>query len=299
MKKTVFLLTVLTALTLQCNAQLLWKISGNGAEKPSYIFGSHHFAPALIIDELNVRNYIAAPDETFGEISLDEFNRASTDLSLMQAMTAPADSTLDKIFTPEEYEEINKAFQVLSGMPGVSIISQLNGFKPVMISNLLTLMAVQKAYPEMDPQQQIDKTLLSYAASLGKVPKGLETLADQIKTLYGAPIARQAADLLKAVRSEENGVSDLRRLTEAYLAQDIDAIYTLMTDPATGMNPEETARLLDDRNNAWVAFLLGILPTTSMFIVVGAGHLPGENGVLNQLRGHGYEVSPVTSSGSK
>ena len=38
MKKTISLL-VLLLLTIAAQAQLLWKISGNGLQKPSYIVG--------------------------------------------------------------------------------------------------------------------------------------------------------------------------------------------------------------------------------------------------------------------
>ena len=67
-----------------------------------------------------------------------------------------------------------------------------------------------------------------------------------------------------------------------------------MTDPAMGMSPEEADKLINDRNSAWVDFLIGALPTTSMLIAVGAGHLPGEKGVINLLQKAGFEVSPLT-----
>ena len=36
-----------------------------------------------------------------------------------------------------------------------------------------------------------------------------------------------------------------------------------------------------------------LLPEKSILIAVGAGHLPGEKGVINLLRKEGYEVTPV------
>ena len=37
-------------ITIGANAQLLWKISGNGLTKPSYLFGTHHVAPLSVIE---------------------------------------------------------------------------------------------------------------------------------------------------------------------------------------------------------------------------------------------------------
>lgn len=293
MKKTILLLTII-AIALECNAQLLWKITGNGSEKTSYIFGSHHLAPLSVADKLNITQLIAAAEEVYGELSLDDLNRATTDMSIIQAMTAPADSTLDKVFTPAELQEIDDAFQKLSGASNGSVTAMMNTSKPYLLNTMFMMTAMAKAYPEADLQKPLDKVLLSYANALGKPVKGLETMTTQIKALYGASIARQAADLLRTARSGDGGIAEIRKLTETYLSGNLNDILALMTDPATGMDYEERTRLIDERNDAWVSFLLGMLPTTSMLIIVGAGHLPGTKGLLNQLRNHGYDVAPVS-----
>lgn len=42
MMKKILGVLLFIGLALNANAQLLWKISGNGQEKPSYILGTHH-----------------------------------------------------------------------------------------------------------------------------------------------------------------------------------------------------------------------------------------------------------------
>lgn len=170
----------------------------------------------------------------------------------------------------------------------------MNTSKPSLLNTMFMMTAMAKAYPETDLQNPLDKAILSHANALGKPVKGLETIATQIKALYGAPIARQAADLLRTARSGDVSISEMRKLTETYLSGNLNGLLTLMTDPATGMDEEERTRLLDERNDAWATFLLGMLPTTSMLIIVGAGHLPGAKGLLNQLRDHGYDVAPAS-----
>ena len=51
--------------------------------------------------------------------------------------------------------------------------------------------------------------------------------------------------------------------------------------------------LLDNRNKNWVKQLETILPKKSLFIAVGAGHLSGDNGLINLLRKKGYTVQPL------
>ena len=51
MKKILSILLFIS-LALNSNAQLLWKISGNGQEKTSYILGTHHLAPLSIKESI-------------------------------------------------------------------------------------------------------------------------------------------------------------------------------------------------------------------------------------------------------
>ena len=62
---------------------------------------------------------------------------------------------------------------------------------------------------------------------------------------------------------------------------------------ACPMSEEKKEKMLDDRNQAWLKKIPGLLKTNSNLIVVGAGHLPGKEGLLYQLAKMGYLVEPV------
>jgi len=51
--------------------------------------------------------------------------------------------------------------------------------------------------------------------------------------------------------------------------------------------------LLYHRNSNWVKKLIPLMPDKSLLISAGAGHLPGEKGVINLLRKEGYILTPV------
>ena len=61
MKKTL-VLVMLLCITLGAQAQLLWKVSGNGLDRPSYVMGTHHLAPLSIKD--SIAGMKQAMDET-------------------------------------------------------------------------------------------------------------------------------------------------------------------------------------------------------------------------------------------
>jgi uncharacterized protein YbaP (TraB family) len=81
-------------------------------------------------------------------------------------------------------------------------------------------------------------------------------------------------------------------LADVYRKQDLQKIDELTrSGDATVSNYLEL--LLYGRNRKWVHSLNTLLPEKSLLIAVGAGHLPGEHGVINLLKEKGYTLSPV------
>jgi uncharacterized protein len=54
--------------------------------------------------------------------------------------------------------------------------------------------------------------------------------------------------------------------------------------------------LLTNRNRNWVVKLNTLLKDKALVIAVGAGHLPGDKGLINLLRKEGYTLTPVENS---
>ena len=74
MKKTVLIIATLVAAGItSANAQLLWRVSGKDAKGDSYLFGTHHIAPASVMD--SVKGFapaLASVEEVYGEVELPE-----------------------------------------------------------------------------------------------------------------------------------------------------------------------------------------------------------------------------------
>ena len=72
MIKRISLILAVVMLALAGQAQLLWKVSGNGLGRPSYIFGTHHMAPSSMIDQIpGMETAIEGCDIVVGEIEKD------------------------------------------------------------------------------------------------------------------------------------------------------------------------------------------------------------------------------------
>ena len=61
------------------NAQLLWKVSGNGLNQPSYIIGTHHLAPFSIMDSIaGLKKAMNEPQQVYGEMKMSEMQSPAT-----------------------------------------------------------------------------------------------------------------------------------------------------------------------------------------------------------------------------
>ena len=293
MKRLSLLLAVLM-LALASQAQLLWKVSGNGLARPSYVMGTYHFAPASMIDKIpGMQEAFAGCDVVVGEIEREDMMNPELQLSMAQAMMAPLDSTLDKLYSPEDYRLIENVFNKYFGNMGVKL-SQMNMVKPGAISAQMQAMQALKYFPDFDASDLIDMAVQEHANEMGRPSVGLETIQEQTDLLFNAPIAEQAEGLLEACKKDDLFVVQSSALVEAYMAQDLSKIESIMTDPELGGDDADAMdALIYDRNRNWVEKLVKMMPERASLVCVGAGHLPGDQGLLQLLRDRGYTVEPM------
>ena len=284
------LLLVATAV----HAQLLWKVTGNGLGRPSYILGTHHMAPSTMIDQIKgVNEAIAGCDIVVGEVEKDSLMSPEVQARMAQAMVAPLDSTLDKVLTPADYGIVEKVFNKYFGTLGMKL-KQVNNLKPSAISTQMQAMQAIKYFPNFDANSLIDVMVQTRANEAGRPSVGLESVDEQINLLFNGSIANQAKGLVEACKQDEFFQVQSAALADAYLAQDLDKLLAVMTDATMGGDSEEEMEvLIYSRNRSWAEKLKVIMPERACLVCVGAGHLPGEQGLLQLLRNAGYTVEPM------
>ena len=294
MMKKLALLVAVMMLALASQAQLLWKVSGNGLGRPSYIMGTYHFAPASMIDKIpGMEQAFEGCDVVVGEIDKEEMMSQNVQMKMGMAMMAPPDSTLDKMFSPEDYAIVEKVFDKYFGAMGVKL-SQMNMLKPSAISVQMQAMQAVKYFPNFDQNNLIDMAVQTRANEMGRPSIGLETIEEQTNLLFNTPLDEQAAGLLDACKKDDLFMVMSSALVEAYMAQDLEKIQSIMTNPELGGDDAEAMdALIYDRNRSWVVKLVKMMPERTCLVCVGAGHLPGEQGLLQLLRDRGYTVEPM------
>ena len=286
--KRILTLLALSLLCLTSNAQLVWKISGNGIKKPSYILGTHHGCPFTYCDSIpGLMKAFDKVDNIIGEINMIEFAEMSPErMQKMQAMMMmPADTSLLSLFSTEEAAKVN---EWLGKKMGASL-EMLSVMKPMTIMVTVQNKEMMEVIPEIATMTTIDKYMQTLGQRKGKTIGELETADYQMELLYGNSLEEQADALLEMIdHGDSKGL--LQQLTDTYKSQDLDMLWEIFQEQMTGYEYDAIVKV---RNLNWEKQMKELLPKQSTLFVVGAGHLPGESGMINLLREVGFKVTPV------
>ena len=139
----------------------------------------------------------------------------------------------------------------------------------------------------------MEQLVMKEAKAHGKGIKGLETMAFQMSIFDSIPYSLQAKQLFSYIDNyeKESDNTEFEELTKAYLSQELDKLEAITKKEDAGM-ASFTEILLYRRNEQWTKKLAEMMTNQSLVVAVGAGHLPGERGVINLLRKAGYKVEP-------
>lgn len=300
MKKIFLCLILAIVSTVVCNAQLLYKISHKNLEKPSYIVGTYHLAPATFIDSIpGAKAALEAVDVVCGEVVMSEMESRESQKKVQAAIILPDGKSLTDVFTADEMQRLNAYMDKLLGMnlDNPILKSQMGKMTPMALSTQLQLVQYMKLTPNFNPMKLIDAHFQNVAKKAGKSVAGLETVDFQIEILYkGTTIERQKQQLLCMVDNDEYYALQMKELSAAFFAQDMQALLDVTEEKMGNQcdtTPQEEEALIYGRNAAWAGKMPAMMGKASTLFVVGAAHLPGEKGVLELLKAKGYTVEAV------
>lgn len=262
---------------------LLWQISGKDLKKPSYIFGTFHLlCKDQVVFSNELKQKLANADEVYFEVDL------SNPRAMIQSLTSmnmKEGKKLRDLMTEREY---NKLDSILKADTKFSL-SFFSRMKPYLVSTLFYTKFMKCAQ-----QSGIDMELMQLAKKNNKKINGLETLEYQASIFDSIPYEDQARELLKMTDSLSHMEAQFNDMLRVYLSQDLDKISQL-SDDADMAGARYKSLFLTNRNKNWVQQLKTLMPEKSLFIAVGAGHLGGEDGVIDLLRKEGYKVKPLNN----
>ncbi len=264
---------------------LLWKISGGDLQKPSYLFGTMHLicADDIVLSD-SLTKAIKGADNVYLELDMDNI------MEMMGAMTKMKmrnDTTLEQLLSKEEYEKVKTFFTTKSSLLPFAM---LETYKPLLAASLIMQQQGESSCSNMISMEQL---VMKEAKSNGVKIKGIETMQYQMSIFDSIPYGFQAKQLLRMVEEDgkESG-KEMEKITDAYRKQQLSLMEEITKSEDIGIG-SFTDILLYNRNINWANQLKLLMQGKSLVVAVGAGHLPGEKGLINLLRKAGYKVEPV------
>lgn len=261
---------------------LLWEVSGNGLKQPSYIFGTMHLmcaADTKLSD--NLKTVIKESDQIYFEIDMDNFMEM---LGAMKYLKMNGNKKLQDLLTEEEYKKVKDYFVK---NPGIIPLDMMQYFKPYFISSMISEKSMACA-----KEGGMEQSIMEESKQYKKEIKGLETVEFQASVFDSIPYELQAKELVKYLDSADKNNDNTKELIAVYKSQDLKKIQEL-TEKEEGGTSQFMDLLLYNRNTDWVQKISNIIPGGKVLFAVGAAHLPGEKGLINQLRKKGFTLKPM------
>lgn len=271
----------------QSDRHFIWKASS--AVGIIHLLGSIHFGSTEMypLPEVITQAFTAS-DALIVEVHTNEADAEEMVKALAHTGSYPEGETVQEHLSPENWEKLT-----LAAKSQRLNLQTLQSQKPWLISLTLATLAIQKS--GFSPEFGIDQYFINGAE--GKKPiLELESAQQQIKLLSTFSTIEQNRLLEETLDQLDQGPSYFRSMLKAWQAGDSAKIKELIQSE---MNTDPGARklyhaLFTTRNHAMTEKIVKFSESgKNYFVVVGAGHLVGEEGIVELLRGRGYELTQL------
>lgn len=261
-------------------ASCVWKVTGpNGGTL--YLGGSLHFLRSTDypLPSAYNRAFDASSRLVFEE---DPKTGVAAFKDLVKAGQYPKGDSLKNHVDPRTYEYLRHFF-ALERMPE----EKFRTFRPWLIDVILTTPPLQYS------QLGVERFLMKRALANSKPISGLESPKEHNRAFVGLSDRESEALLLvlfiNAGHKNMAGVN----MVDAWRHGDADLIAQTAHEEFRNL-PIMNERIYGQRNRNWIPRIEGyLLSDQTYFVVVGAGHMGGSDGLLSLLRARGCKIEQL------
>lgn len=263
------------------NAASVWKVS-SASGATIYLGGSVH--------ALRKQDYPLPPQYNRAldasqvmALEVDEKAVIEASRSISKSGELPRNDSLKSHVDPRTYAYLRKIFGLL-GVPE----AKFSRYRPWYLALLLETSGGQGRSLDLG----VERFLIGRARAKHKRIVGLESAREHAQVFSGLTDRQGEAYLLLEFIPRNEGVSSAETM-DAWRKGDADAVSREFHDAFRDF-PSLAERLLDNRNRNWIPKIENYLQNgQSCFIVAGAAHFGGPNGLLALLKGRGYTIEPL------
>ena len=266
-------------------APAMWKLADD--DTTIYILGTFHLLPAdheWRDERIDVA--IAEASELVLETDIDPSDPMAIAPLIQELGLTPGQAPiLDRV--PEDKRDALTAAMQETGMPAAMFDMMDSWFAG------FTLIGVQIQKAGLTADAGVEHDLRTAFLAAGKSIGELETPREQLSYMDNLSQEAQNKLLVDALDDSGEMVEMLNEMLAAWTAGDIDAIAATFNEDYAD-SEEMMQALLYTRNAKWVDKLEARLAEPGTILVaVGAGHLAGEDSVIDMLEDEGLAVTRV------
>jgi uncharacterized protein YbaP (TraB family) len=261
---------------------LLWEITGKGMKKPSYLFGTMHVSNKMVFHlsdsfYLGIKNADVVALETNPESWQEDMSKYDMEGSYMRRGGGGA---------PEDYLTVN----TLKFYPYEKLIELALHSNPAIINSFL-----YRSYDfesDFEEDTYLDLYIFQVGRKWGKKLCGVENFDESMQLMKEAYVDASKEKNPKRRSYEYDEDFSANKMQDAYRTGNLDLLDTI--NQLNSYSAAFDEKFLYRRNQIQADNIDSIIKSgSSLFVGVGAAHLPGHRGVIEMLRAKGYSLRPI------
>jgi uncharacterized protein YbaP (TraB family) len=258
---------------------LLYKVSDDNGNV-AYIYGTMHMLPdSVFYFPQKLEKILSKSSELILEVD------NITDRSKAESLLTLQEGSCFDLFSSDEKDSVIRWGSALLRMKPDAFEKGFSKKKP------FTLMQLSLQEMMTGPVKFMELELMGRAANYKLPISGLETMEYQISVFDNLPDSVMNVMIMDLIRHPESNKANYTEMLAMYQQQNVEALAKLIesSDEMAGSSDA----LLIQRNKNWIPGIEQKMSKNGCFLAVGAGHLGGEQGILQLLRNKGYKVTPI------
>lgn len=262
----------------------LWKIETGDATV--WLFGTYHILPPALEWRTDaVDGAFAESDTIWFEADVLSPEAQQTVAGLIpQLGLNPPGVALSSLLDDEANALLAQIAPTVGAAPAA-----LEPMQPWLAALMLAVSQIQAL--GYDPAAGVEAVLNAQGQADGKDFDYFETAEQQLGFFAGLSTEEQVEWLVQTLREMEEMPAQINEMTVAWATGDTDTLDDMVNGAIREQSPELYDAIIVDRNRAWIPQIVEMIEQGGAhFVAVGAGHLAGEDSVVELLRAEGYDA---------
>ena len=304
-KKSIFFL-LFCLIVVSVNAQFVFRISGNGLEKPSYMLGTLHVLSGDLLDSIPA--FLEAENQCQQLFVESDFTDPQKNKDIQaagqQLIAMPDGKTISDVLGEERMNIFQERMKELCHLnladsAAKAFLHYQPYFFTLSLNTMIQMEALQK-YPAMRNGTMMDVACIKRAKTRGWKVGNLDRKQEseelaKANEVLSQSINEQADTLMAFLNNFEERKQNILKIYEVvqtmgdyWSAGDYEGFEQFIKS-----ENEAHPAIYGGRNEKWLPIMIDAVKEKPTLFVFGAGHLTGPQGVVRQLREAGYKVEQM------